>query len=99
MKLCILSSLAFLAASVLAQTAPQKAVMVTYKQDTPNSVLEQAKAAIEQAGGLVTHEFKLIKGFAASAPAEILESVQAWGTEHEARIEEDQTVYALGESS
>ena len=49
--------LALLLVSVLAQTSPQKAVMVSYKQETPNSVLEQAKEAIRQAGGVITHEF------------------------------------------
>jgi hypothetical protein len=65
--------------------------------------------AIEAAGGMITHEYKLIKwevqklpyysilislnrGFAATAPAKILESVQAWGNEYNAVIEEDQIV-------
>ena len=42
---------------------------------------------------------ELIKGFAANAPAEVLNSVQAWGTEYDANIEEDQTVHTLDGSS
>lgn len=58
MKLAIFAVfLALFLATALAQTSPQKAVMVTYKQDTPDSVLEQAKEAIRQAGGIITHEF------------------------------------------
>lgn len=41
--------------------APQKAVIVTYPEDTPDSVLDQAKDAIRKAGGMITHEYKLIK--------------------------------------
>ncbi|KAF2232062.1 hypothetical protein EV356DRAFT_578647 [Viridothelium virens] len=96
MRYTILSFFVFLVVCALAQTPPLKAVMVSYKQDTPDSILDQAKDAIRQAGGVVTHDFKLIKGFAANAPAEVLNSVQAWGTEHEATIEEDQIVHALG---
>lgn len=31
------------------------------KDDTPNSVLDKAKDAIKAAGGMITHEYKLIK--------------------------------------
>jgi hypothetical protein len=35
---------------------------------------------------------QLRRGFAAKAPAKILESVQAWGNDYHAVIEEDQMV-------
>ena len=58
MKLSIFSILlALLVTCALAQTQSQKAVMVSYKQNTPNSVLDRAKEAIRQAGGVVTHDF------------------------------------------
>ncbi len=41
--------------------APQKAVIVTYPEDTPDSVMDQAKDTIRKAGGMITHEYKLIK--------------------------------------
>jgi hypothetical protein len=41
--------------------APQKAVIVTYPEGTPDSVMNQAKDAIRKAGGMITHEYKLIK--------------------------------------
>ncbi|KAI9711215.1 MAG: hypothetical protein M1820_002202 [Bogoriella megaspora] len=88
--------LAILVACALAQTSSQKAVMVTYESDTPDSVIDKAKEAIEQAGGEITHTFKLIKGFAANAPSDILNTVEAWGTKFTAKVEEDQTVHALG---
>lgn len=39
---------------------------------------------------------KLHRGFAAKAPAKILESVQAWGSEYNAVVEEDQMVQIVG---
>jgi hypothetical protein len=36
------------------------------------------------------------RGFAAKAPAKILESVQAWGSEYNAVVEEDQMVQVVG---
>ncbi len=48
---------------VLAVTAvsPQKAVIVTYPEGTPDSIMEQAKDTIRKAGGIITHDYKLIK--------------------------------------
>ena len=44
----------------------------------------------------ITHEYKLIKGFAAKAPAKALETVQTWGNDYHAVIEEDQMVSIVG---
>ena len=66
MKFAIANILLILAAFFLAvmatQTAqPQKAVIVSYPADTPDRVLSQAKEAILQAGGFITHEYNFIK--------------------------------------
>jgi len=95
MKLFYLPALAF-ALGAFAVIAPQKSVIVTYPNGTPDSVLNQAMDAIRQAGGAITHEYKLIKGFAAKAPAKVLESVSTWGAEYNAVVEEDQMVEASG---
>jgi Mrp family chromosome partitioning ATPase len=62
MKLLILT---FLLVCLFALTAiavaPQKAVIVTYPENTPDSVLDQAKDAIRKAGGMITHDYKLIR--------------------------------------
>ncbi|KAF2085794.1 hypothetical protein K490DRAFT_67391 [Saccharata proteae CBS 121410] len=89
--------LALLAACVLA-AAPHRSVLISYPKDTPDHIVNQAKDAIVNAGGMITHEYKLIKGFAATAPAKVLESVQVWGAEYNALIEEDMEVHALGSS-
>ena len=41
--------------------APQKAVIVTYPENTPDSVMDQAKDTIRKAGGMITHDYKLIR--------------------------------------
>lgn len=45
----------------LSAAAPQKSVIVSYPDDTPNNVVQQAMDAIKNAGGVITHEYKLIK--------------------------------------
>ena len=55
-----LLALASLVAGVMAVDV-QKSVIVTYPDGTPNSVLDQAKKAITDAGGVITHEYNLVK--------------------------------------
>ena len=47
-----------------------------------------------QKGGVITHEYQLIKAFAANAPAKALDSVQAMGSQYNAVVEDDQIVTA-----
>ncbi len=60
MKLTLFVILAVITV-VLAAAQPQKAVIVSYPNDTPDSIVDQAKDAIVAAGGVITHEYKLIK--------------------------------------
>jgi len=39
----------------------KKEVLITYPDDTADSVVEEAKQVISDAGGIITHEFNLIK--------------------------------------
>ena len=43
-------------------------------------------------GGIITHEYSLIKGFAAKASETALDIVQTLGEQHDVVIEADQTV-------
>jgi len=43
-------------------------------------------------GGVITHEYSIIKGFAAKASEKILDTVQALGTAHNCKVEADQIV-------
>jgi len=60
MKFTILSILAFITVAMSA-AQPQKAVIISYPNDTPDSIIDQAKDAVLAAGGVITHEYKLIK--------------------------------------
>ncbi|KAI6093013.1 hypothetical protein F4821DRAFT_253757 [Hypoxylon rubiginosum] len=70
----------------------QKSVIVSFPTETTDDVVNRAKDDIRKAGGVITHEYQLIKGFAAKAPQKILETVSAWSAEFHAVIEEDQMV-------
>jgi Mrp family chromosome partitioning ATPase len=60
MKIPALPLLA-IAVAVLSAPVPQKAVIITYPENTPHIVIETAIETIDAAGGLITHEYKLIK--------------------------------------
>ncbi|KAF2454405.1 hypothetical protein BDY21DRAFT_366181 [Lineolata rhizophorae] len=99
MKILFLTVLlALLAASVAAVIPQQKPVLVTYPEDTPAHVLDEAKHAIMEAGGFITHEYHLIKGFAATAPSRVIDTVRALGAEWNALVEVDGEVHAMHEN-
>jgi hypothetical protein len=50
-------------------------------------------------GGVVTHEYKIIKGFAATAPASIISSIQAMSEKYIAMVEDDTVVSINGSPS
>lgn len=54
------------AAAALAVSVPQHAVIVSYPDNTPDSVLDEAKHAIKAAGGVVTHEYSKLGSQAAT---------------------------------
>jgi len=70
----------------------QKSVIITYPPDTPDWVVEQAQGAIVKAGGYITHEYSLIKGFAATAGEKVFETVAALGVDYGALVEDDKVV-------
>jgi len=96
MKLTLFSILAFVLMLVSGAALPQKAIIVTYPGVTPDSVLNQAMDEIRKVGGMITHEFKLIKGFAARAPLTVVDSIQTLGAQYNVVVEEDQIVNASG---
>ncbi|KAJ9638638.1 uncharacterized protein PV06_09853 [Exophiala oligosperma] len=77
------------AACALALSAPQKPVVISYPADTPPSVIENAIKEIEKDGGIITHEYSLIKGFAAKVAEATLDKISALGEEFAPYIEED----------
>ncbi|EKG14278.1 Proteinase inhibitor propeptide [Macrophomina phaseolina MS6] len=65
------------------------AINVTLKEGASPEQLEQAKKAVSEQGGKVTHEFKLIKGFTAEFPEGTVHSLS---TNDHVTVEADQEV-------
>ncbi|KNG50345.1 protease propeptide inhibitor [Stemphylium lycopersici] len=89
MRFAILSVLVALFATFVMATAPHRAVIISWPNDTPDEIVEQSKDAIRKAQGVITHEYNIIKGFAATAPASALEMVSAMSDVYKCEIEED----------
>ncbi|CZS99974.1 related to serine proteinase inhibitor IA-2 [Rhynchosporium graminicola] len=91
MKFTIFSVLA-LATAALAVTTPQKSIIVSWPDNTPSHIITEAMDKIKAAGGMITHEYKLIQGFAAQCPVKFLQEFRITGTEWNMAVEEDQMV-------
>lgn len=88
---------ALLALPALATSTEQRPVIVTYPESTPDKIIEEAMEAVRQAGGKITHEYNLIRGFAAHVSDEMLDIVHSLGDgQHAPTIEEDKIVSING---
>jgi len=81
-----------LLAGSVAAVAQQKSVIISYPKDTPQNIVDQARDAIVAAGGIITHEYKLIKGFACTASAKAFDTVNELTASFQPTIEEDQVI-------
>ncbi|CAO2648480.1 Nn.00g077470.m01.CDS01 [Neocucurbitaria sp. VM-36] len=98
MRFALLSlTIALLAAFAMA-VAPQRSVIISWPNETPDQVVEDAKEAIRKAKGVITHEYNIIKGFAAQAPASALEFVSTMSDVYKCEIEEDGVVTTQNEA-
>ncbi|KAK0508275.1 hypothetical protein JMJ35_009359 [Cladonia borealis] len=86
--------LAFLGALAIGVNglAPQRQVLITYPNDTPQATLNEYRNAIVAAGGEILHEFNLIKGFIAKASTEAIDTIHSLSHDYPPTIEDDQTV-------
>jgi len=94
-KMKFLQSIAIpfvLLATSVSAVAQQKSVIVSFPNDTPAHVLDQAKAAVLAAGGVITHEYKIIKAFACTASSKAFDTVNELSVGFNPVIEEDQIV-------
>ena len=89
MRFALLSVATALLASSAMAVAPHRQVIMSWPNDTPDSVVEAAKQAIIDAKGVITHEYNIIKGFACHAPASVFEMVSTMNAQHPPEIEED----------
>ena len=61
MQLYILTALLTVLVTFSVAAAPQKAIVVSYEDpNTPQSVIDEAMAAIKEAGGVITHEYSMV---------------------------------------
>ncbi|KAJ4987543.1 hypothetical protein SVAN01_07000 [Stagonosporopsis vannaccii] len=89
MRFATLSILTALFAATSMAVAPQRSVIISFPNETPDHIVEEAKESIRKAKGVITHEYNIIKGFAAHAPASALEFVTTMGKQYKVEIEED----------
>ncbi|KAF2129134.1 hypothetical protein P153DRAFT_367406 [Dothidotthia symphoricarpi CBS 119687] len=97
MRFTILSVLIALFATFAMAAVPQKSVIISWPNETPDHVVEEAKEAIRKANGVITHEYNIIKGFACQAPATALEFVSTMADGITPEIEEDGVVTTQNE--
>ncbi|KAI9041525.1 uncharacterized protein KD926_006763 [Aspergillus affinis] len=84
-----------------------KSIVVTFPKDTPDSVVKDARQAIIDANGEITHDYQLIKcvythpflvsfshprGFAATAPDEAIQQLSTESSGYHPTIEDDTIV-------
>ncbi|KAJ5293291.1 uncharacterized protein N7443_009244 [Penicillium atrosanguineum] len=96
MKLFLFTALLGLLPLALAAKA-LKSVIVTFPKGTPSGVIDQAKDSIVASGGVITHEYHLINGFAADAPVNALQTLSTQDTQYKPEIEEDKIVTINGD--
>ncbi|KAA8911348.1 proteinase inhibitor, propeptide [Sphaerosporella brunnea] len=86
-------ALALLAAAPSA-LATEKLYIVTFSNETPNSEVVAARDHLARNGCKITHEYTLIKGFAATCPEATMADYQvsAQSNKYKPTVEEDQVV-------
>ncbi|KAJ5960939.1 Proteinase inhibitor propeptide [Penicillium vulpinum] len=62
---------------------------ITLKTDAPVEELEKAKASVREKGGVIRHEYSIIKGFTAEFPDDNVQTFES--TEH-VHVEQDGAV-------
>ncbi|ROV97691.1 hypothetical protein VMCG_07439 [Cytospora schulzeri] len=67
----------------------QKSFLMSFPKNTADHVVKEAKQKIIDAKGFITHEYTLIKGFAASAGEGVFQDLQIWAQSSGATVEED----------
>ncbi|ETI24050.1 hypothetical protein G647_03419 [Cladophialophora carrionii CBS 160.54] len=86
-------------AAALALPPAQKPVVVSFPDDTPASIIDMAIAEIEKDGGIITHEYALIKGFAAKVSEVTLNKISAMAEAYAPYIEDDYVVKIDGSTA
>ncbi|KAJ5329880.1 hypothetical protein N7541_005663 [Penicillium brevicompactum] len=64
---------------------------ITLKTDAPPEELEKAKADLREKGGIIRHEYSIIKGFTIEFPDDIAQTLTLESTPH-VHVERDGAV-------
>ncbi|QDS76832.1 hypothetical protein FKW77_003020 [Venturia effusa] len=88
-----------LLAGSVAAVAQQKSVIISFPNSTPDNIVAQAKDAVIAAGGVITHEYNLFKGFACTASAKVFDTVHELTSAYQPTIEEDQIITVANNDS
>ncbi|KAF2993179.1 hypothetical protein E8E13_001189 [Curvularia kusanoi] len=98
MRFATLSVLTALFAATTMAAAPMRSVIISFPNDTPDHIVEEAKEGIRKAKGVITHEYNIIKGFAAKAPSSAVEFVHTMGEQYKVEVEEDGVMHTQDEA-
>ncbi|KAF2688637.1 hypothetical protein K458DRAFT_414369 [Lentithecium fluviatile CBS 122367] len=98
MRFALLSIIVALLAA-LAMAVPPKlhSVIISFPNDAPDHLLQAAKDMVLKGKGKITHEYNIIKGFAAEIAESTMPSIQALSTEYPPLIEGDMPVHTQGD--
>ncbi|SCU87181.1 LADA_0E02498g1_1 [Lachancea dasiensis] len=95
--------IAFLGALAYATSTAQSYILtIDEQQPAWKAKLDDLKSLVKQAGGRITHEYSLVKGFSMELPAEsskgIVDRLESFASRLKCKlhIEQDQEVHAFG---
>ncbi|KAF4983226.1 hypothetical protein FZEAL_1311 [Fusarium zealandicum] len=76
----------------LAVDQKKSAIVWFEDESTPDSIVNEVKNTLIEAGGKITHVYSIILGFSVIAPEKALELVQTTHTKHQIHVEQDEVV-------
>jgi hypothetical protein len=97
MRFQLLSLAAILLATASALKA-QSQFLISFPNEAPQSDVDRAMDLMREAGGVIVHEYKLIKGFACKASESAIESIKTMGGQFPPLVEEDSVVKLNGKT-
>ncbi|RVX66776.1 hypothetical protein B0A52_08969 [Exophiala mesophila] len=85
--------------AALARPPPLKMVVVSYPNDTPPSIVDKAIEEVRNAGGIVTHQYSLIKGFTAKVSDAMIEKINTLSNDKYPAFVEDDSIITISNPS
>ncbi|KAJ4289719.1 hypothetical protein N0V90_011049 [Kalmusia sp. IMI 367209] len=90
MRFALISFIVALLAAVTMAVPPNfYDVIISFPKEAPDYLLDEAKQAVRNGKGTITHEYTIIKGFSAKVPGNLFAGIRALSTEFPAIIEGD----------